>query len=223
MHSFTSLRTAFPGLYRAVKEAHAASPHAHQGHGLDHDVAVALTAARLAGEDGHLVEKAFAAGLMHSTDRLAGDATDAALDRYLSLLPPRFTPEDASEIKEAVLRHMEYKDHNLATRKPTQKLLMDADKLVNMNPLIVIRAGQFRSNIPAIEVEFVGTRNPVSTYRRPTSVIEDLYGAIEWIEPGWFHYPAAEEKARALGMKLQQYIRDCESLYTELGVAGAVL
>lgn len=227
MNRFQHYRMLCSKLYGAVKEGHEASTRNHYGHGLDHDVAVAMMAASLV-EDMQLgalqARKAFAAGLLHSTDRVFGPGYEEVLERYLLLLPnPPFRATDAEEIRVAVLRHDEFKDKNVDTRSTTQRILMDADKLVNMDPLLIVRSGQHHPNIPAIELEYIGRRNPASTFKEPTSVIEDLWGSIEWVEPGWFHYPEAQRRAEVLAEYIRTYIKSVEQEYEALGIAGLAL
>jgi hypothetical protein len=225
MKPFDHYRDLFAVLYGMVKTEHTISPRPHAGHGLDHDAAVAMMGILLAGTDETAAEMVFVAALVHSTDRFVEEGhLDATLNLYLSLLPiGHFNDTQVAEIKEAVLRHTEFKDRDLETRKPTQCLLMDADKLVNLNLLLVARSGQLQPNIPAIEMQFVGGRNPLSTYRKPTSIIEDLHGSLEWLEPGWLHSPTARVRADVLGAKLRQYIEDAEAMFVELGLAGVEL
>jgi hypothetical protein len=220
---FNRYRTLFAGVYDAVAKRHQKDP--HRGHGMDHNAAVAMMGVSLCERDEVAAEMAFVAGLIHSTDRVVPtEQLSAELDHYLSLVPPnRFSAEQLAEIKEAVLRHDEYKDRNLATRKPTQKILMDADKLVNMNLLIVIRAGQHRPHIPAIELEFLGCRNPASTYKQPSSVIDMLRYVAEWAGPGWMHLPQAQQQAQAAAAQILDYVRKTENMFFELGLNGAKL
>jgi len=116
---FEYYRNQFAPLYSAVRDAHVAS--ANRGHGLDHDVAVAMMGTVLANDD-MTAEMVFVAGLIHSADEMAGSDASATLDRYLAHLPAGyFTPKQVTEIREGVERHREFKDHNLDTRKTTQR------------------------------------------------------------------------------------------------------
>ena len=75
----------------------------------------------------------------------------------------------------------------------TQVVLMDADRLANTMPTVVIRSGQFYPTIPPVRFEFFETRDPASTYQEPTSNYEDLLGCVEWRT--WFR----TEKGKELG------------------------
>ena len=230
MLTFGYYRDKFARLYEAVKAAHEQSATGHSGHGLDHDVSVAMMAVLIAIESGmgksqtDQTAMAFVAGLIHSTDTVVGkDKEVRQLDFLLGHLPNGFTSGQVAEIAEAVLRHTEFKDRNVETRKLTQRILMDADKLVNLNPLHIIRAGQHYPSIPAIELQFIGTRNPASTHHQPTSIIEDLYDSLEWIEPGWFHLPNAQRRAEKMSRQHRAFITEAEEMFHELGLAGIKL
>ncbi len=217
-------------MYEAVKKTRAQSARPHRGHGLDHDVAVAMMGTDIAPND-RIAERVFCAGLMHSIDHYVAeeDEVGAALDRYLDTVSNYFEPQELVEIKEAVLRHMEFKNRDMDTRKPTQRTLMDADKLVNMDPLVVVRSGQFHPEIPAIELEYIGTSNgqryanPASTYPKPCSVLDDLRGCVEWSEPGWIHYPKAQELADERAGFIKDYIRKAEEAFSFLCLSGVDL
>jgi hypothetical protein len=170
---------------------------------------------------------AFAAGLMHSTDRkVPADVYVPTLHVFLALCP-QFTATQKEVILEAVMRHDEYKDKEVRTRSLIQQALMDADKIINLQALVIIRSARFNRDIPAIEPQFIGKRkagarynNPASTYRTPTSVLEDLRGCSEWAEPGWMHFDAAYEEAARLAKLIDTFIDESERVYIEMGLAG---
>jgi len=228
MRVFEDYRDQFRSLYDAVKSVHGNSGRPHRGHGFDHDVTVAMTAVFIAPSE-RVAERAFCAGLMHSADHcVTREELGTTLNGYLSKIPRDFSDKELAEIKEAVLRHREYKGRNLKTRKPTQRTLMDADKLVNMEPLVIARSGQFHPGIPAIETHWVGKRggryaNPASTYANPCNLLDDIRGCAEWAEPGWMHYPISRQLATVRAGFIVDFIRRAEDVYHPLGLAGVEL
>jgi hypothetical protein len=220
--------TRFMPLFEAVEADDLASTKPHSGHGFwDHDVVVAMMATLIA-LNPRTGDMAFIAGLIHSTDRkVENDKIDETLDRYLQLVTSDFSPSELALIKEAVMRHDEFKEENVETRSLVQKTLMDADKIINLETLVIVRSGQFQPFIPAVEPQWIGRKddgarynNPASTYREPTSVLEVLRGCVEWAEPGWIHFEKSQRRVDTLAKKLQDFIDDAERIYIELGIAG---
>jgi len=170
--SFEEYRTQFHDVYAHVKREHLASPNRHQGHGFDHDVAVAQMAARIAPSE-RLADMGWVSGLMHSTDRLIeADQYQSSIDKLLTLIPPNlFTPQEINDIYLAVLEHDQ---KTPAHRSPVQEVLQDADKLVNMQATVIMRAGQFRPDLPVLEYQHLSTKNPMSTYQDPQNILDNL-------------------------------------------------
>lgn len=217
--TYPRLRARFNHLFTRVTLVRATSQSAHRGHSSEHDALVAMIATRIA-PDLRTAEKAFVAGILHSLDRVAGDAFESVLDECLALLVPGdFTQHESDEIREVVVRHGEHKNAP-GTRSPTLITLMDADKLANMQLLAIARAGQFYPDVPVIETEFVGKRNPHSTYHSPTSIIENLWGFVEWGEPGWLQLPEAKRMGTVLAARMTEFILLAEAPYKEFGIAG---
>lgn len=217
--TYPELRARFDDLFTRVTQIRATSQHAHRGHSAEHDALVSMIATRIA-PDLRTAEKAFVAGTLHSLDRVAGDKFESVLDDCLArLVPDEFTQSESDEIREAVIRHGEHKDTQ-GVRSLTLITLMDADKLANMQPLAIARAGQFYPDIPVIETEFVGKRNPHSTYHSPTSIIENLWGFVEWGEPGWLQLPEAKRMGTVLAARMREFILLAEAPYKEFGIAG---
>jgi hypothetical protein len=219
MRSFEEYRHLFADLYEAVKLGHLASARQHQGHGLDHDVAVAQMTARIA-PDQRTADKAWAAALIHSTDRVVEEGQlETILRQYLRHLPAAyFTAEELEEIFVAVMRHGE---KNKDDDSLTLQVLKDADRLINLELLVTIRGAQFYPNIPAIELEHIGHKNPKSTYKGPCNSLDNMRTCLEWVE--WIRLPKAKERVRKSAQRLEQFIEDCEAIYHELGLAGVKL
>lgn len=220
MRTFNAYREKFAALYDAVKNMHETSPHQHRGHGLDHDVAVAQMAALIAPTP-RIADSGWVAALIHSTDRLVEkDVYPAQLNEYLGLIPPNlFSDEELEEILLAVLEHDAISPPH---KSSTQEILQDADKLVNMQSMVLIRSGQFRSKIPAIEFSYVEKTNPASIYHAPKSVLDGCRISI-------YEYPTLinTQKGKKLASVYVERFRQYEQWVLEdhrlLDLAGIVL
>lgn len=155
---------------------HETSPYRHSGHGLDHDIAVAQMATLIAPTP-RLAEMGWAAALIHSTDHLVGEAKCATqLRKYLHLIPENLFGRE--EIEDIYLAALEHGAKSPTHRCPVQEVLQDADKLINMQSTVLIRGGQFRPKIPAVELQHLEKVNPASTYQTPKSVLDAIRIAI---------------------------------------------
>ncbi len=220
MKTFDEYRAQFATLYGAVKEDHALSAHRHRGHGLDHDVTVAQMAAYLAPSQ-HLAEMVWVAGLIHSTDRLLGGASPTEkLREYLTKLPGNlFSKEESEEIFLAALEHSEKMPSH---RSPTQEILQDADKLVNMQAAMLIRVGQFRHDMPALELQYLDHSNPQSTYHHPINALDNVRMVSEEYPPLLFT-PKGKELGARYATALRSYQESIARDYDLLGLKGAIL
>ncbi|MEK7601514.1 MAG: hypothetical protein AAB480_03230 [Patescibacteria group bacterium] len=205
IRSFDAYRERFRSFYDAIASDHRESVRQHRGHGLDHDVTVAQLAAHIA-PDERTAEKAWCAGMLHSTDRYAAIAkvsegpheVGEEIMQNLKYIPPGyFSSGELSEMYAAACRHDELNQEDQST---VQMALMDADRLVNLMNTVVIRAGQFQPGIPAFESEHLNGRpNPGSTYHSPKSVLDDLRIMIKEYLP-----QLRLSKAKAMGERLRE-------------------
>ncbi len=181
-----------------------------KGHGFyDHDLAVAQVCTRIH-EDESAVKKAWVAALLHSLDRfMEKEEEKETIEKLLSLVPfDLLSEEDRKEIRVALENHDKF---NGQEDSLVQIILQDADRVANAMAIVIPRSGQLCPAIPAIELEYLETRmNPGSTYRKPLSVHDDLFGVLEWDKEG----PQAFEKVTLrlplsveLGRIHFQYIR----------------
>ena len=227
--SFDELRKKYEALYGAMKEWHLVAPRAHRGHGLDHDVTVAMIAVRIA-PDNRTAELAFVAGLLHSLDRTVERGNKMAvlekLTEMVQLLPSDVTSDEKANIVRSVEGHS---DLNSPDQSVLQQTLMDADRLANLMALVVIRAGQFKSDIPAVEFEFIETANPGSTYYQSASVLDDLRGNMSQLGEGQVGYmeqlrlPKAIELGRYYHGRLNLIVEMIREDHRDLGLAGVKL
>jgi HD superfamily phosphodiesterase len=224
MDSFRELRERFRPLYDAVKDLHQKSPLAHRGHGFDHDVTVAALAVRIA-PDQRTAEKAFAAALLHSIDRMMAKASKGEIDTCMRVCLARlpdgtFNMDEIDEIVEAALRHGEL---NQDDQSLTQQVLMDADRLANMMPSVIIRSGQFRPDIPPFEFKYLNNKaNPASTYHDPISVLDDLRITLRDYMPQ-FRIDKAKKLAKTYAFRLRTFVRAVELTNLEIGLVGIEL
>lgn len=221
MKSFEAYRIAFTELYASVKEAHGRSPRQHYGHGFDHDVAVAQMAALIAPSE-KIADMGWVAGIIHSTDHLVGAMSEcaAALRDVLTKIPAGLFTQD--EIEEIYLAALEHGEKIPAHNSPTQEVLQDADKLVNMQAMLLVRVGQFRSGMPALELAYLDTINPESTYHTPKSVFDSIrIVASEY--PSLLHTEKGKKLASVYVQRLQAYERHILEDYRLLGLVGITL
>jgi hypothetical protein len=205
----------FPALYEHIKRLHAESTTGEYGHGLDHDVLVAEFAAYICPDPAY-TDMVWVSGILHSLDRVVGDeAAPQAIRDALEIVRTDFTEEQRAEILEAVLRHSEL---NRDDQSFTQIVLMDADRLANLQMATPIRAGQFRPSIPPLETEYLDTMNPASTYREPKSILDDLRHVLQWVD--WLRTPRGKELGQEAGKDIRLYLELVTKSYKLLGLSG---
>lgn len=208
----------FPVLYGHIKRMHLESTTGESGHGLDHDVLVAEFAVFIC-PDPTYEDMVWVAGMLHSLDRVVGDeAAPLAIRDALELLRDHFTEAQRSEILDAVLRHSEL---NRDDQSFTQVVLMDADRLANLQMAIPIRAGQFRPSIPPLEMEYLDAMNPESTYRAPRSILDDMRHGLQWV--AWLRTPKAKELGAEAERDIRTYLELVAKPYRLLGLADKKL
>jgi hypothetical protein len=218
MPDFKEYRTRFKRLYAKVKALHQESSGAHRGHGLDHDVAVAQMAALIA-PDPRTGDKAWVAGLIHSTDHLVDKVIlESTLRDLVKRVDGYFTLAEREEIFVAAFKHWRLNEDDDSL---TLQVLKDADRLVNLNVLTAIRGGQFLPNIPAIEINQLGRLNPKSTYSEPASVLDNVRYVHAFVQMS--RTEKAKKMGEELGRKLEQFIKDAEQMYYDLDLAGVEL
>ena len=220
MKEFNSYRKKFSIFYAAVRSKHATSPHQHRGHGFDHDVAVAQMAVLIAPTP-RLADMGWVAGLIHSADRLVGvDECPAQLREYLGFLPMNFFSDE--EIEEIYLAVLEHSEKSPLHRSSTQEVLQDADKLINMQATAFIRAGQFRFDIPTVELAHLEKINPASTYHAPKSVLDGC--RISFYEyPSLINTKKGKELASVYVERFRQYEQQILEDHQLLGLVGVEL
>lgn len=186
MRTFDQYRKLFPDFYAAVKTGHENAPVKNGAHGLDHDVTVAMLAVRIA-PNKRTADKVFCAALLHSTDRQFGrwstpgqkrdidNAVVVTMRCHLKYLPENFFSDDeVEEIFQAALRHAELNQYD---QSMTQQVLMDADRLANLQMAVVLRAAAHQHHRPALELQWLGSvpktrQSTGGDVRRPNPVAQ---------------------------------------------------
>ncbi len=218
MNTFESQRTLFTDFYNEVRRKYLSAINAgNRGHGFDHDAMVSSIALRIA-PSLRLGQKSWCAGMLHSFDRMykKEEIKDLMNDctGHLSLF---FSPKEREEIVEAAYRHDEL---NQDDQSETQIVLMDADRLANMQLSVTIRAGQFRPEIPAIDLKYLdGYIDPLSNYDNPRSVLDNLRLIIIRFVPN-LRTQKAKEIGSVYAIRLEEYIKSIEQDYKDMGISG---
>jgi len=194
----------FPRLTARIYQDHAEAGMVGGHHDAEHAVRVAQMAVEIA-ENDKVALRAGAAGLCHNADRILqhtlklGSRRDAPREKVRELLKSELTIEafDRGEIRlivDAVLKH---DGKNDPADSPELVALMDADRLVNAEPDLIIRSAQLYHDLPPIDpVHF--EHDPTANYRNPKSVLRDIMETLEWLTPGTPFYvrlPKAREMA----------------------------
>ena len=221
LKTFNEIRNQFFDFYNEVKAGHMnTTSQYHRGHGLDHDITVSMLAVHIA-PTVHIGEKAWCAGMLHSVDRVVeADKVKETMYAYTRHLQPFFSQHEIDEIVEAAFHHSEL---NQADQNETQTVLMDADRLANMQSAVIIRGGQFRNTLPVFEFSYLeGKINPSSTYENPQSILDNLRLIISQYIPQ-LRLPKAQTLGSLYATRLTTYIQSIEQDYKELNLVNIEL
>ncbi len=217
----------FPGLAKAVKEAHEKHGLTASGHDFDHDLRVAAYALMIA-PDKQTGRLAAAAGFCHSADRILGSIASGGLEEPEKeteigslvrewLNTTDLTSEERDEIVFAVLHHEGANDEADTLLKIT---LCDADRLANLDADVLIRGGQFQPHLLVVDpVHF--ENDPEATYRDPRSILWDVKNCISWTKesgPYVLRLPKARELGASRGAFLQLFIDKIHAQRSEVGL-----
>ena len=209
-----ALRKKYAVFYSQFHEMHeelVSDGRGHAGHGPDHDMLVAGYTLLIAGDDHRLAEMAWVASHLHSIDRFFGDDHELITTSMLLLVENTdenlgFNPEDIDEIKLAVLRHAR---PNAEDDSMVQIVLRDADRLANVMPYVIARAGQFRWKLPVVELGHTGLdMHPESSHQKPRSIHDALIACLEWHPDSGTKFAIRTPKAREIGEELFVYLRE---------------
>jgi len=215
------MQQIYPVFFSTMCEFHLKNETWGTGHDLVHDLQVSGYAVRIAQEEFptefELAAHVWFAAMLHSTDRFVAKEGHA---QWLSeAIPGDILRDDHEEILDAVLEHGKpnnEKDSRVCV------ILKDADKLANINPMVLLRSAQFRPGLPTHDPRHLEmTRAPGSTYRKPRSVLDDIFGCTEW--ESWL----STNTAKKLGAPYFAYLKKTFSLtkkaHLESGITPEVL
>lgn len=203
-----------------IQEKHAQCILSHQstgGHDFSHDLMVAQFAFAIS-PDENTATLAWLAGICHSFDRITPNfatGDEQVLDQKLEL-----------DGVETVHRHIilqavkEHDGPNTPNDHIVKVALQDADRLANTKAIVVMRTGQYRSHLPAVELGHLDHINPASTYREPRSVLDNLRFLLEWRDHPQFglRLPLAKEVGRAHFAWIEEHIDTIRRDFRELGI-----
>jgi hypothetical protein len=90
-----------------------------------------------------------------------------------------------------------------------QIVLQDADRLANVMPYVIARAGQFRWKLPVVELGHTGLdMHPESSHQKPRSIHDALIACLEWHPDSGTKFAIRTPKAREIGEELFVYLRE---------------
>ncbi len=187
----TRIWELFPALTAAIKASHDACGLVASGHSFDHPLRVGQMALELAchGRDDSGARRALVAGvagLCHNADRvlqkrLQCGRKDVPAEQVRALvlewlLATDLNEEERDAVVDAVVRHA---GPNIDGHVVLM-ILQDADRLVNIMPDVVMRAGQFQPDIFDVDPVYL-LGDPNASYFAPGSVLWDLhYMSTKW-------------------------------------------
>lgn len=223
----------FPGLARVVKEAHERVGLTNGGHDFDHALRVAQMALRVAWpEDQEFAKLAGASGLLHNNDRIlerelrlksenisrVEDVAVVAMTQVMLSGVGGFSEEDGRLIIEAVVNHgskpNSFDDHLVSVA------LADADRLINMEPDVIIRSAQHHADILSLDPVYIEA-SPGANYRDPKTVAWDVANCITWsAETGPYivRLPLARELAQERASYLREFLAMVKRMRADLGL-----
>lgn len=209
---------AYPGLASAVSHKHKQVGLINGGHDFDHALRVAQMAYVVAVDQSpKMALLAGVAGLLHNTDRILERAlqiksenisrvSDADVIHMALQMLNEWTDiagEEEHWVIDAVVNHGS--KPNLLDDHLVTIALADADRLINMEPDIIIRGGQYHPDIPVLDSVYIEA-TPGANYRDPKTVVCAIANCITWAaETG--PYILRLPKARELGQERAGYLR----------------
>ncbi len=202
------------------------------GHDFHHALRVGQMAILVAWEESQRMAKlAGAAGLCHNADRILErqrelkcsnvSSIDEESVRALTRIWLRFlgfTNEERDLVTQAVVHHGT--KPNALTDSLVLMALADADRLVNMEPDVIIRSGQHHHDIPALDPVYFEAV-PGANYRDPKTVLWDIANCITWAlneGPYILRLPKARELGKERAAYLQNFIDTIKRQHSDLGL-----
>ena len=218
---FEQIREGFRPFYDLVKGFHEANPSTRQrGHGMEHNVHVALHGMDIVVEDfaadPFMMDAIFLASIGHSLDRLVERGDDngfAGLVATCLETVDHPNPAMKVNVKNAILEHGKKNDPNDGM---LTVILKDADRVANIGAALAIRSGQFYSGLPPYEMAYLRTVNPAHTYHDPASVLEDLRECFVWGD--WMRTRRGQQMFNLKSANLQDYLFKVAAEFEMIGM-----
>lgn len=197
------------------------------GHGFDHAIVTAQYCPLIAPPE--LADPSWMAAICHNPDRLFPEESKeqirARVEGYLQKgiwYGQDSLPQVFYMIVEAVMEHPNWPSPE---DNPVTIILKDADKLGNLDTQVLVRAGQFRPQIPMIDLRYLDpkVRPPGTSFPNPGSIWWDMQGVLEWegnTKEGipWIRTPKARELAKPMFAEIRRYTEGLERPYRNLGL-----
>src|SRR3989344_2595040 len=225
-----SMWNTYSDLVQAVRADHETQCALVAGaHNFDHALIVAQYCLHIAptGEDS---STSWVAAICHNTDRLHPEESEAQIhERVCKLVRlANLSPYESRIAVEAIMDHSK-KPHPLDGL--TTKILKDADKLANLDPLtLAVRSANAYPSYPPVNLVHLTNYPPGCNYKEPGSVLRDLYSSLEWegiceyhqmgthIKVPWFRMEKAIELAKPRFTLLRTLIEFTIQSYKSVGL-----
>jgi hypothetical protein len=222
MTTFEEYREKFRDLYEEMKKLHQTPEcqhRCHPGHGLEHD-AVVMAIGILIAPDKRTAEKTFCAAATHSMDYLIPkEKVPSETTRVIqSKVGHLFEKPELEEIITASLRH---KELNQEDQSPTQRSLMDSDRLGGLILSTLLSLPKCALGLPTLEFEYLSEMNPTTTYRDPKSNLDNVRTHLAYIP--MLRMPKAIALGNEYAAHLSAFFRHNAAQYVELGLHGVRL
>lgn len=223
----------YPDLARAVKKAHDEAGLRNGGHDMDHALRVGQTALQLAWDlDQGQALLAGVAGLCHNADRIlerlqglksqnvskVSDGDVVALADSWLVNHTSLDEKSRGSVIQAVVHHGS--KPNTADDSLVMIALADADRLINMEPDVIIRSAQHHYDIPALDPVFIEA-TPGANYRDPKTVLWDIANCMSWAAktgPYILRLPLARKLGEERAEFLKMFIATLKRQRAELGL-----
>ncbi len=203
---FDHLRKKYKVVFEVIRRSLEVQPLSH-GHGFDHYLMVAQYCYLLS-EDPRIREISWIAGLIHDVHRSFKDY-QKVLENLLQLLAPfGLTFDEALMIRDAILNHMEFNDPQ---DNEVTVILKDADRLANLGPANLFRAGQHMPDTPPFVIGFIDGPHPEQTFRNRVSCRDTLFSNLAWEDDP--RVMLRTPKAREIGKKYFDFYRQFLELH----------
>lgn len=214
---FEGFRRKHRAFYDEVKRLHDSFPN-QRGHDLGHSAHVSLVGITLA--DRSIRELVWLSAIPHSLDRVGGGENFESNVRNCLALVNGISNEDKEVVFDAIMKHGNLKDDN---ESEVLKTLKDADRIANLFLTFVIRAAQHRTNIPACEMKYLRTSNPLcpasdpASHSKPQAVFDDIrYCTTNW--PRTMRTEKGKLLVESYAAELRRFMETAATQFEKIGM-----